>query len=263
MSQSEPSRRGSRSIWVVAALLAVGIHAVGVSLAIGTVRPEPAEELGAPAIEIGLELEAPHREPTDLPPGPETEASAPSPAVLEQQSNIEPTDLPKDVSTETEDPDRIVSPDDSRKPEEEDPKVTTVEALPSTESVAAEAMAAPSSEIIKESNRSAAPAQGIGESARRVRTTWERELAAHLDRHKRYPTNRARQSAQVVVSFVLDRAGHVLSASVARGSGDPSFDAAALAMMKRSDPVPAPPPLVADEGLSFTLPVIFRVRGRS
>jgi TonB family protein len=55
----------------------------------------------------------------------------------------------------------------------------------------------------------------------------------------------------------------VLSSSIVRGSGDPSFDQAALDMLKRSDPVPSPPPLVADEGLSFTLPVIFRVKGRS
>jgi hypothetical protein len=27
--------------------------------------------------------------------------------------------------------------------------------------------------------------------------------------------------------------------------------------------VPVPPPLVADEGLNFTLPVIFKVKGRS
>ena len=47
-----------------------------------------------------------------------------------------------------------------------------------------------------------------------------------------------------------------------RGSGDAAFDQAALDMLKRSDPVPAPPPLVADEGLSFTLPVIFRVKGK-
>ena len=38
------------------------------------------------------------------------------------------------------------------------------------------------------------------------------------------------------------------------------FDEAALAMLKRADPVPQPPPLVADEGLSFTLPVVFRVK---
>ena len=66
-----------------------------------------------------------------------------------------------------------------------------------------------------------------------------------------------------MVSFALDRLGHVLSASIVKGSGDTAFDEAALAMLKRADPVPQPPPLVADEGLSFTLPVIFRVKGKS
>jgi TonB family protein len=61
---------------------------------------------------------------------------------------------------------------------------------------------------------------------------------------------------------VLDRLGHVVSATVVKGSGDPVFDKAALAMVHRSDPVPPPPPLVADEGLSFTLPVVFRVKGK-
>ncbi len=71
------------------------------------------------------------------------------------------------------------------------------------------------------------------------------------------------KSAEIVVSFALDRLGHVLSMSVVKGSGDSAFDQAALSMIKRSDPVPQPPPLVADEGLTFTLPVIFRVKGKS
>ena len=33
-------------------------------------------------------------------------------------------------------------------------------------------------------------------------------------------------------------------------------------MMKRADPVPAPPPVLADEGLSFDVPVIFRADRR-
>ncbi len=41
-------------------------------------------------------------------------------------------------------------------------------------------------------------------------------------------------------------------------AGEQAFDLAALDMMKRSDPVPAPPPLVADEGLTFEIPVTFR-----
>jgi TonB family protein len=86
-------------------------------------------------------------------------------------------------------------------------------------------------------------------------------LVANLDRHKRYPADRLQKSAEILVSFVLDRMGHVLSTSIVKGSGDAAFDAAALAMVRRSDPVPQPPPAVADEGLNFTLPVIFKVKG--
>ena len=74
--------------------------------------------------------------------------------------------------------------------------------------------------------------------------------------------DRAQREAQVVIAFVLDRTGRVLSATIAQSSGDASFDQAALAMMRRADPVPAPPALVADEGLSFSLPVNFRAQRR-
>jgi periplasmic protein TonB len=70
------------------------------------------------------------------------------------------------------------------------------------------------------------------------------------------------QPAEVVVNFALDRMGHVVSWRVVKSSGDAAFDAAALAMLQRSDPVPPPPPLVADEGLTFTMPVIFHVKGQ-
>jgi TonB family protein len=96
-----------------------------------------------------------------------------------------------------------------------------------------------------------------------MRVTWQKELIAHLDKHKRYPAERSQKSAEIVVSFELDRMGHVLSASIVKGSGDAAFDQAALAMVRRSDPVPQPPPLVADEGLNFTLPVIFRIKNKS
>jgi TonB family protein len=86
---------------------------------------------------------------------------------------------------------------------------------------------------------------------------------AHLDRHKRYPAEPALKKIEILVGFALDRKGHVLSESIVKGSGDPAFDEAALAMIRRSDPVPQPPPLVADEGLNFNVPVIFKAKGRS
>jgi TonB family protein len=96
----------------------------------------------------------------------------------------------------------------------------------------------------------------------RIKAAWQKQLVAHLDRHKRYPAEAARRSVELTVSFTLDRMGHVVAAQVIRGSGDAGFDAAALSMMRRADPVPKPPALVADEGLNFTLPVIFRARDR-
>src|SRR5213078_5342927 len=123
-------------------------------------------------------------------------------------------ELPQDKPTEPEEADRVVTENDSKKPKEDDPKIAAVQTAASTESVAAEATATPSSDAIPEGPRSIAPAIGTGESARRVRATWQKELIAHLDKHKRYPAERSQKSAQIMISFVLDRMGHVVSTSI-------------------------------------------------
>jgi periplasmic protein TonB len=264
MSTLDTEQKPSRRLWILAAVGALALHVGGGALALAHLRSDDLDDsLGAPAIEIGLEMMSPHLEATDLPPGPDTDASVASPALAEQKAEVKETELPKDVPTETEDPDRVVTPNDSQKPKEDDPKIAAVQTSASQESVAAEATATPSTEAIQEGPRSVAPAQGTGQSAQRMRATWQKELIAHLDKHKRYPTERSQKSAEIVVSFELDRMGHVLSTSIVKGSGDAAFDQAALAMVRRSDPVPQPPPLVADEGLNFTLPVIFRIKGKS
>jgi periplasmic protein TonB len=264
MSELDTEQRPSRRLWILAGVGALALHIGGGALAVAHLRTADIDDaFGAPAIEIGLEMMSPHLEATDLPPGPDTDASVASPALAEQKAELKQTELPKDVPTETEDPDRAVAPNDTNKPKEDEPKIAAAPTSASVESVAAEATATPSTEAIKEGPRSVAPAAGTGESAQRVRATWQKELIAHLDRHKRYPAERSQKSAEILVGFALDRMGHVLSASIVKGSGDAVFDQAALAMVRRSDPVPAPPPLVADDGLNFTLPVIFRVKGRS
>jgi protein TonB len=264
ISDIDTEQKPSRRLWILAGVGALALHIGCAALAIAHMQTDdPDDSLGAPAIEIGLEIMAPKVEATDLPPGPDTDASVASPALAEQQAVVKDTDLPQAVPTETEDPDRIVTTNDTKKPEKEEQEVAAVQTQASTESVAAEATATPSSEAIPEGPRSVAPALGTGESARRIRATWTKELVAHLDRHKRYPAERQQKTAEIVISFELDRTGHVVSTSIVKGSGDAAFDEAALAMVRRSDPVPQPPPLVADEGLNFTLPVIFRVKGKS
>lgn len=253
----------SRSIWLAGALGAVGIHLGCVALAAVCLAPmELDDDLGAPAVEVSVELESPHREQTDLAPGPESEASASSVAMIEQIEKTEQSTLPKAEPTETDDPDRQVAREEAQKPEEKKPDVTKKPTKASNESVASEAMAPPAMEAARESLQAKAPSQGSGVSARLARTTWQKQLLAHLDRNKRYPAA-THQNVEILLTFTLDRMGNVLSAAIKKSSGEPSFDEAALEMLRRANPAPKPPPLVADEGLTFTLPVVFRSKARS
>ncbi len=255
------AQRPSVPTWVVAALAAVLLHLGAAALAYAHLQSDNDDpELGAQAVEIGLEMTAPHTEQTDLPPGPEADDSTASTAQVEQQTKVEETALPKDTPTETPAPDRVVAPEPDKKPKDDDPKVVTQSSNASAESAASEAAAPPPSPVAVEAPRSVAPTIGTGDSARRVEATWQRELVAYLDHHKRYPAGAPARAAQIVVSFSIDRMGHVLRSEVVKSSGNPAFDEAALAMMRRSDPVPPPPPLLADERLTFTVPVVFRLR---
>lgn len=255
-------RPPSRLLWAGAAALAVLLHAGAIAAVLFEAPPEEGADLGAPAIEIGIELAASRQEPTELPPGPESDSSAASTASVQQR--VAPEEVrqeERDTPTVVEEAERVVAPQPAETPKEQQP-VAQQQTEASAESVAAEAKAAPSLETPRESAKSTAPNPGTGESAVRVRTTWQRQLVAHLDRNKRYPPGSARRGAEILVSFTLDRTGRVVSASLVRSSGDSAFDDAALSMVRRADPVPAPPALVADEGLSFTVPVVFRSKGR-
>ena len=142
MNELDTERRPSRRLWVFAALGALALHVGGAALAVAHLRTlELDDSLGAPAIEIGVEMTSPHVEAADLPPGPDTEASLASPAVPEQKAELKDNELPKERPAETEDPDLVVTRNDSSKPKEDSSKVAAVQTPASTESVAAEATA--------------------------------------------------------------------------------------------------------------------------
>jgi TonB family protein len=244
---SDLERKPSRKLWMMAAVAALGLHLGGAALALANLRSDEADEIADPqGIEIGLEAMSPKGDPSELPVGPDSNESVASPELQEQKAEIKETSLPKDVPTEAEDADRAVSPNETKKPVEEETQEAVVPTNASTPSPAAEASAMPTSEANKKSDRSV-----------RIRQGWAKDLVAHLDRHKRYPKGLFK-SVELSVRMTLDRLGHVVSVEIEKSSGDPAFDDAAIGMVKRSDPVPPPPPLVADEGLTFVLPVIYR-----
>jgi len=80
---------------------------------------------------------------------------------------------------------------------------------------------------------------------------------AWINRHKPRST---RGRGLVQVNFSIDSSGGVLSAKVQRSSGDSELDQAAIDMVMRSSPVPAPPPEIARPRMSLSLPVQFSIR---
>jgi TonB family protein len=261
MQGADLAARPSRGIWAFAAVAALALHLGGVALALANLNDTDSDDDGgAPGLVIGLDLAAPRAEPTDLPAGPDSEASPASAAQAEQKVAEKQTELPKETPQDVADPDRLVAP---KPPEETPPDKPAVQAMASREAAATDASAVPTSPVATQSDQSVTQVQGLGAAKEQIRATWQKQLVAHLDRHKRYPADREQQAAAIVVAFSIDRLGHLLSSKIVKSSGDVSFDEAALSMLKRSDPLPPPPPLVADDGLSFTVPVIFRVKGRS
>ena len=250
--------RGLTLSWVFAAAAALLLHGVVAAWAFALDAREDTEvAMGAPAIEMDVEITAPHMETSDLPAGVLAEDSEAAQARPEQQKKEENKTLPIEKLTDTDDPDRLVSEKPAAKPTEI-LKAEAVQSKASAASIASQAAAPPTSEKAKEAPRSAAPVQGTGDSERRVVATWQRQLVAHLDRHKRYPRDTPSRNATIVVEFTIDRNGHLLDARVSKSSGDLAFDGAAIDMMHRSDPVPPPPAMIADASLTFSVPVIFK-----
>jgi periplasmic protein TonB len=85
---------------------------------------------------------------------------------------------------------------------------------------------------------------------------WQSQLAAHIERFKRYPQG-ARSQGVARVSFTIDHAGRLLHSSIVQSSGSEVLDQEALAMLARAQPMPRPPDQLTDADLTFVVPVNF------
>ena len=259
MTRLAQEERPPWRLWTIAAVAAVSLHVAGAALALAHLNSDDSSDgLGANVTEIGVELTSPAVEDTELPPGPDADALAASPALAEQKAVVKPNDLVKETPKESEEPDRVVTQNEQKKPTEDDPKIETVQTAASQESVAQDASARQHIEGAREANAAAAPNLGIGKDRQMIAASWARQISAYFELYKRYPKTDKVKAAKVKVSLVLNRLGHVVSLAVAETSGDPLFDEAAMDMIRRSDPVPRPPAALTDDTFSYNLDVDFK-----
>ncbi|MFO1116382.1 MAG: energy transducer TonB [Beijerinckiaceae bacterium] len=240
--------------------IALALHATLVLAAVSFVTSvELADVDGAQAIEVDMIAAAPEAQPTDAPVGPEANDSAAAPDSAQRDVRRDMARA-EEAPVGTADAERIVQPEKKEeRPVEKE--AAQAPAPASVASLASEASAPAAIENSVAADISRAPTVGAGEAAVKAKLRWQRQLVAHLDRHKRYPAG-TRMEGEIPVRFTIDRAGRILSAHLLKSSGSPALDEAAVAMVRRSDPVPPPPEAIGDQALTMTVPVVFRARSR-
>ena len=90
-------------------------------------------------------------------------------------------------------------------------------------------------------------------------SAWKSSLVQHLQRYKRYPSEALSRSEEgmVLLSFSIDRNGHVLARRIARSSGYADLDSEVMDMIVRADPLPAFPANMPQAQLDLTIPIRF------
>ena len=248
--------RTSKRLWVIAAVMAVGLHLGGVALALANLRGDDGDEgLGAAGAEYAVELASPDVPEEAAPPGAPADEQQAVQEMAQQKAEVKDTALPQEKPVEADAPDRIVTEDTAKKQKEEEAKVAKVETNAQEAQQASEQAAPTKLEDARQAETTKAPNPGIGKDKLAMTARWGKKISAYLDLHKKFPENGKVKTAKVKIALVLNRVGKVLSVAVLESSGDAAFDDAAVSMVHRSDPVPAPPADLTEDQFSFSLDV--------
>lgn len=260
--------------WSLAGLCIVALHGGIVYAALNWPRePVPASELPAAVmIELAPVPVAPESPPQEVALGPQMEMSQaatpsePEARPVEQEEpepevraeiKIETPPLPEKQKAEV-----VLAqpapppPKRQKKPNERRPdKPKKAEKKPQQRSTRnAPATAAPQAANARRAATNAAPMAGMSSSVSPA--NWRSMIMALFNRNKRFPPGGGRGTA--TVAFTIDRSGRVLSARLARSSGDTALDQEAVALARRVSPVPAPPADIGQGGsILLTVPVRF------
>lgn len=244
--------------WLIAALVVAGVHAglLAAHLWWPAQNSVPGADAPPLLIDFAPEAAAPESK-ADL--APDKEESVESQAALQKQVVQQVQDQPvlEVPPVPALNPDLVVPP--KQEVTKEKPKEETPQPPVPTENERSQAESAPittsNPNLPNRAEKPVAPNPGSAASPR-VLPAYRDLVAAHLQRFKRAPKGGGNGTA--VVSFTLDSSGRVTAKNVAKSSGSPTLDEAALTMISRADPMPRFPAAMPQESVSFTVPIRYR-----
>jgi len=105
-------------------------------------------------------------------------------------------------------------------------------------------------------------AKPVKAAAPNVEPSWLTNVVRQLQRFRRYPAaaRSRKEEGTVLLSFSVDRAGHVLSRTIARSSGHADLDEEVIALIARAEPLPPFPATMPQQQMDLTLPMRFSLR---
>ena len=264
MSVVEPEPKSSRRLWILAAVAALALHVGGAVLALASLRTDDSDEgLGAAGAQFAVEMVSPPVQDSDKAIGPtDSEEQEERPELQQQKAEAKETDLPQDRPQQVEDADRLVSENKAKKEQDNDPKVAAAE-TPAMEAQQKQiAMERQTFEdATREADKALAPVLGVGKDILKITADWNRKISARLSAHKVNPEGKLPNNQTTKVSFSLNRRGNVVSVDVVGSSGDAAFDAAAVSMIRKSDPFPVPPAALTEDRFERTVDIVFKPPG--
>ena len=234
--------------WGACFALALGIHVGGAAVLLARWSGDADLVANAPVIMIELAPVpvAPEIKQTELPPGPQQSQAQPEPEpqppkLVEKTVELPPEPQAEPLQTVLPLPKPIEKPVEKK----QEQKHASLPSAPSTAENKAE--------------RAAAPAPGAASHNSNAVPNWKSALVAQIERHKRYPSD-TRDHGIALVSFSIDRRGGVHGARIVQSSGSSVLDRDALAWVRRSQPLPPPPPEVAGTQIGITVPLRYKAQ---
>jgi protein TonB len=269
---AQPRRRPLRwSLCIAAALLVHGGALAALLMPWPTALDDAVDGAPPVLVELAPVTAAPATQRSDAAPGPTTANSAASASPTTRTTDAAPQPRPDEASeaevkteapaqlpilTSTAPSDPVPLPAERAESARAAPEATEHHAPkhPATKERAAPSHARAPSAAARQA-RAAAPAPGANERASDALPSWRSELMARLEQSKRYPPDGNGDQGTAMLAFSLDRGGHVHGARIARSSGSAALDRETLALLRRAEPLPAPPPELGRAQVALTVPI--------
>lgn len=240
--------------WLLALLFAVAVHTLAL-LSIDSDQEivHRAEDAGAQSITIAL-----------APPPKAAEPAPPPEPQPEPELQPEPEPLPSPVKTPEPEKEPKPEPEPEREPElEPEPEPVTEPTPQIVDTNATDVPTEPTEEHSDQDAKQSADRQQAGATGgiQDAPPDYRTQVSAWLERHKEYPMSARRKDEQgmAMVSFTFDRQGNILDYQLLRATGHDSLDQAVAEMLENANPLPKMPEEIAQNRMTWTLPVYFRL----